>query len=97
MSENPSPEYSSPFPGHGSTQWAYRTKKSLKWFVTVFVTHSLQLFTYSCLQQHTFLKITYKRCWGYIRAAEFLPEVAVSNEIKIQAKECGSDNGDQIE
>jgi len=25
--ENPSPEYSSPAPGHGSTNWVYRTRK----------------------------------------------------------------------
>jgi hypothetical protein len=33
----------------------------------------------------------------YVRETEFLPEVEVSNEIKIQSNEYSSDNGDQIE
>jgi hypothetical protein len=66
-------------------------------FVTVFVMDSLQLFSYSCLQQNTLRKIAYKRNWFYICDTEFLPEVEVSSEIKIQANEDGSDNGDQNE
>ena len=63
----------------------------------MFVIDSLQLFSYSCLQQHTVLKIANKRCWFYVRDTEFLPEVEVSSEMKIQAKEDDSDNGDNIE
>jgi hypothetical protein len=66
-------------------------------FVTLFVIDSPQLFPYCCLQERTFLKITKKRCWFYVRNTEFLPEVEVSCDIKIQAKENGSDNGDQTE
>jgi hypothetical protein len=66
-------------------------------FVTMFVIKSLQLFSYRCLQQHTILKSAYKRYWFYVRDTEFLPEFEVSSEMKIQAKEYGSDNGDQTE
>jgi hypothetical protein len=66
-------------------------------FVTVFVIDSLQLFSYSCLQQNTVRKIAYERSWFYIWDTKFLPEVEVSSEIKIQANEDGSDNGDQNE
>ena len=66
-------------------------------FVTVFVIDSLQLFSYRCLQQHTVLKIAYKWCWLYIRDTEFVPEVEISSEMKIQANEDDSDNWDQIE
>jgi len=62
----------------------------------VFVIDSLQLFSYSCLQQHTVLKIAYKRCWFYVRDTELLPEFEVSSEIKIKASEDDGDNGDQI-
>jgi hypothetical protein len=61
----------------------------------VFVIDSLQLFPYSCLQQHTVLKSAYKRSWFYVRDTEFLSEVEVSSDIKIQANEDGSDNGDR--
>jgi hypothetical protein len=63
----------------------------------VFVIDSLQVFSYSCLHQHTVLKIAYKRCWFDVRDTVFLPEVEISSEIKIQADEDGRDNGDQIE
>ena len=63
----------------------------------MFVIDSLQLFSYSCLQEHTVLKIAYKPYWFYVRDTEFLPEVEISSDIKIQAKEDGSGNGDQIE
>jgi hypothetical protein len=44
---------------------------------------------YSCPQQLTVFKIAYKRCWFYVRDTEFLPEVKVSSETKIQANEDG--------
>jgi len=66
-------------------------------FVTVFVIDPLQLFPYSCLQQHTVLKSAYKRSWFYVRDTEFLPEFEVSSAMKLQANEEGSDNGDQME
>jgi hypothetical protein len=63
----------------------------------VFVINSLQLFPYCCFQQHTFLKIAYKRCWFNVRDTEFVPEFEVSSEIKIQANDDSSYNRDQTE
>jgi hypothetical protein len=63
----------------------------------VFVVDVPKMLPYNCPQQHTVLKIAYKRCWFYVRDTEFLPEVEISSEMKIQAKEDGSDRGDQIE
>jgi len=57
----------------------------------VFVVDSLQLFSYSCLQQHTVLKTAKKRCWFYVRDNEFLPDFEVSSDIKIQTNEDGSE------
>ena len=53
------------------------------------------MFSYSRFQQHTVLKIAYKRCWFYVRDTECLPEVEISSEMKKQVIEDGRDNGDQ--
>jgi hypothetical protein len=45
------------------------------------------MFSHSCLQQNTVLKISHKRCWFDVRNTEFLPEAEVSSEMKIQANE----------
>jgi len=72
-------------------------KKSHIRFVTVFVIEFLQQFPNTCLLQRPIRKIAYKRCWFYVGNTEFLPEAEVSSEMKIQANEDDSDNGDKIE
>ena len=54
-------------------------------FVVVFVVDFLKIFPNIDSLQHTVFKIAKKRYGFYVRDTEILPELEISNEIKIQA------------